>query len=88
VLGVFSMFYIRERRVWLWIKPAPSGAAGSDTRMAMTSQRRTLDFNREYDVLKADLADVLQDRQPPVDATGSPAGQAHDSKAHDTKGGS
>nr|WP_189616789.1 cytochrome c biogenesis protein ResB [Pigmentiphaga litoralis] len=83
VLGVFSMFYIRERRVWLWIKPAPSGAAGSDTRMAMTSQRRTLDFNREYDVLKADLADVLQDRQPPVDATGSPAPQAHD-----TKGGS
>jgi cytochrome c biogenesis protein len=83
VLGVFSMFYIRERRVWLWIKPAPSGAAGSDTRMAMTSQRRTLDFNREYDVLKADLADVLQDRQPPVDATGGPARQAHD-----TKGGS
>nr|WP_179591013.1 cytochrome c biogenesis protein ResB [Pigmentiphaga litoralis] len=79
VLGVFSMFYIRERRVWLWIKPAPSGGAGSDTRMAMTSQRRTLDFNREYDVLKADLADVLQDRQP----AGNPTVQGHD-----TKGGS
>ena len=66
-------------KLWLWIKPAPSGGVGSDTRMAMTSQRRTLDFNREYDVLKADLADVLQDRQP----AGNPTVQGHD-----TKGGS
>lgn len=92
VLGVFSMFYIRERRVWLWIKPATSGGAGSDTRMAMTSQRRTLDFNREYDVLKADLADVLQDRQPQDHKNDSPASlghgtRGHDTQGHDTKGG-
>jgi len=80
VLGVFSMFYIRERRVWLWIKPAAHGAAGSDTRMAMTSQRRTLDFNREYDALKADLANVLQDRQ-------APGAASQTSPGHDPKGG-
>ncbi len=61
ILGVFSMFYIRERRIWLWIKPAAE-AGGSHAFMAMTSQRRTLDFNREFDQLKADLADVLDSK--------------------------
>lgn len=61
ISGIFSMFYIRERRVWLWVKPKVDGTIGSDTLMAMTSQRRTLDFNREFDVLRADLAGRLQD---------------------------
>ncbi|MDX3906940.1 MAG: cytochrome c biogenesis protein ResB [Pigmentiphaga sp.] len=55
ILGVFSMFYIRERRIWLWIKPGPGGQ-GATTVMAMTSQRRTLDFNQEFERLKADIA--------------------------------
>src|SRR5690606_23472710 len=49
VIGVFSMFYIRDRRIWVWIRPA---GQGSDMLAAMTSQRRTLDFNHEFDRFK------------------------------------
>jgi cytochrome c biogenesis protein len=52
VAGVFAMFYIRERRVWIWVK---DGAAGADALMAMSTQRKTLDFEREYDDLKTKL---------------------------------
>lgn len=53
VLGVFAMLYIRERRVWVWIKTEGDGRAHA--LMAMSTQRRTLDFDREYDKLKAAL---------------------------------
>jgi cytochrome c biogenesis protein len=53
VLGIFSMFYIRERRVWVWVKPAPDG--GAHALMAMSTQRKTLDFEREFDDLKNKL---------------------------------
>jgi len=46
VIGVFSMFYIRDRRVWVWIRPRDGG---SELLAAMTSQRRTLDFNHEFE---------------------------------------
>lgn len=53
VLGVFAMLYIRERRVWVWIKTDNAGRAHA--LMAMSTQRRTLDFDKEFDVLKAGL---------------------------------
>lgn len=49
VIGVFSMFYIRDRRIWVWIKP---NGQGTDLLAAMTSQRRTLDFNHEFERFK------------------------------------
>jgi cytochrome c biogenesis protein len=49
VLGVFSMFYIRDRRIWVWIRPQD---AGSQWLAAMTSQRRNLDFNHEFERFK------------------------------------
>ncbi|MES2348359.1 MAG: cytochrome c biogenesis protein ResB, partial [Pseudomonadota bacterium] len=52
VLGVFSMFYIRERRLWVWIK---DGGDGSEALMAMSTQRKTLDFEREFETLKEKL---------------------------------
>jgi len=52
VLGVFAMFYIRERRVWVWIK---DGEAGSEALMAMSTQRKTLDFEQEFKELKEKL---------------------------------
>ncbi len=52
VLGVFSMFYIRERRLWVWIK---DGADGAEALMAMSTQRKTLDFEREFETLKEKL---------------------------------
>jgi cytochrome c biogenesis protein len=53
VLGVFSMFYIRERRIWVWVKPAPDGVAQAI--MAMSTQRKTLDFEREFEDVKTRL---------------------------------
>lgn len=53
VIGVFSMFYIRERRLWVWIKDADAG--GASALMAMSSQRKTLDFEKEFENLKAKL---------------------------------
>ena len=54
VLGVFSMLYIRERRVWVWIRPDSDG--NSHALMAMSSQRKTLDFEKEFETLKAKLS--------------------------------
>lgn len=52
VLGVFSMFYIRERRLWIWIKSEDDGARAI---MAMSSQRKTLDFEKEFEIFKKQL---------------------------------
>jgi len=52
VLGVFAMFYIRERRLWVWIKDAGEGAHAL---MAMSTQRKTLDFEHEFASLKEKL---------------------------------
>jgi cytochrome c biogenesis protein len=52
VAGVFSMFYIRERRLWVWVR---DDAGGAHALMAMSTQRKTLDFEREFDELKAKL---------------------------------
>jgi cytochrome c biogenesis protein len=53
VLGVFAMFYIRERRLWIWIKDGGEGA--SHALMAMSTQRKTLDFHKEFEELKQKL---------------------------------
>jgi cytochrome c biogenesis protein len=52
IMGVFAMFYIRERRVWIWVKPEDQGVHAS---MAMSSARRTLDFEREFARLRDDI---------------------------------
>ena len=52
VLGIFSMFYIRERRIWVWVKEQDGDAHAL---MAMSTQRKTLDFEREFDDLKTRL---------------------------------
>jgi cytochrome c biogenesis protein len=45
VAGIFSMFYVRERRLWFWLKEA---AAGTTVVMAMSTARKTLDFEKEF----------------------------------------
>jgi cytochrome c biogenesis protein len=49
------MFYIRERRLWIWIADRRDGP-GSEAVMAMSTQRKTLDFEQEYAALAAKLA--------------------------------
>jgi cytochrome c biogenesis protein len=46
VLGIFSMFYVRERRLWFWLKDTAAG--GTSVLMAMSTARRTLDFEKEF----------------------------------------
>lgn len=53
VLGVFAMFYVRDRRIWVWLKPTTDGR--TDVLAAMTSQKRTLDFEREFERFRSAL---------------------------------
>uniref|UniRef100_UPI00289749E7 cytochrome c biogenesis protein ResB n=1 Tax=Massilia sp. TaxID=1882437 RepID=UPI00289749E7 len=50
--GIFAMFYIRERRLWVWVR---GNGEGAHALMAMSTQRKTLDFEKEF----ADLAAKL-----------------------------
>ncbi|MEJ6021844.1 cytochrome c biogenesis protein ResB [Ramlibacter sp. PS4R-6] len=52
ILGVFAMLYVRERRLWCWVTPAGEGAHCA---MALSSNRRTLDTDREFEHLKESL---------------------------------
>lgn len=45
IIGVFTMFYIRNRQVWVWIQPRDKG---STVTAAMTSRRRNVDFVQEF----------------------------------------
>ena len=58
VIGIFTMFYVRDRRIWVWLRPETTG--GTRVLAAMTSQKRTLDFNREFDRFKQALARLNQ----------------------------
>lgn len=52
ILGVFAMLYVRERRLWVWL--APQGE-GSQATLALSSNRQTLDTDREFASLAAKL---------------------------------
>ena len=52
ILGVFAMLYVRERRVWVWL--APQGDWTRAT-MALSTNRKTMDTDREFAVLKHKL---------------------------------
>ncbi len=54
VLGVFAMFYIRERRLWLLIKPQANKIL-----FAMSSNRKTQDFEKDFEQHKKRLRDLL-----------------------------
>lgn len=54
VIGIFAMMYIRERRVWLLLKPATQ-----QVHFAMSSNRKNLDFEQEFNVYREQLKNVL-----------------------------
>jgi cytochrome c biogenesis protein len=47
ILGVFSMLYVRERRLWVWLAPQ-ADAAQSQATMALSTNRKTLDGDQEF----------------------------------------
>ncbi|WP_342132855.1 cytochrome c biogenesis protein ResB [Hydrogenophaga sp. OTU3427] len=56
ILGVFAMLYIRERRLWVWLAPAADApATGTQATMALSTNRKTMDGDREFDLLKSRL---------------------------------
>ena len=50
IIGVFAMLYIRERRLWVWL--APTGDGGTRISTALSTTRRTLDADAEFEQLK------------------------------------
>jgi cytochrome c biogenesis protein len=78
VAGIFSMFFVRERRLWLWIKDAgPDGH--SRVLMAMSTARRTLDFEKEYAQTRAALGAALG--TPPLGGKGGAAQESESAAA-------
>jgi len=53
ILGVFMMLYVRDRRLWVWLKADEAG--GTHISTALSSTRRTLDGDTEFERLKAQL---------------------------------
>ncbi len=61
IVGIFAMLYVRERRVWVWLAPAGPAtgeAPASRATMALSSNRKTLDVDKEFDMLKTRLLQV------------------------------
>jgi cytochrome c biogenesis protein len=54
ILGVFSMLYVRERRLWLWLSPV-AGESGAHARLAYSTNRKTMDSDKEFAHLKTRL---------------------------------
>ncbi len=55
VLGIFSMFYIRERRIWLLVKR-------DHVLFAMSSNRKNLDFEQEFRMYSRQLGHLLENK--------------------------
>jgi cytochrome c biogenesis protein len=53
MIGVLAMLYIRERRLRIWLQPADGGR--TRIQLALSTTRRTLDADAEFDALKHDL---------------------------------
>lgn len=63
ILGVFSMLYVRDRRIWIWLTPR-NGASHAE--MALSTNRKTMDGDREFGMLTEKLigAQLIQKKTP------------------------
>jgi cytochrome c biogenesis protein len=55
IIGVFAMLYVKERRLWIWLEPAPGQIETTRVRMALSSTRETPDTGTEFEQIKLDL---------------------------------
>jgi cytochrome c biogenesis protein len=59
IIGIFAMLYVRERRVWVWITPEGNGTEdASKAQMALSSNRKTMDGDKEFEMLKTKLLGI------------------------------
>jgi cytochrome c biogenesis protein len=59
VLGIFSMFYIRERRIWMLVKPG-NVPSSSNVLFAMSANRKNRDLDEEFARYRGQLQRLLQ----------------------------
>ena len=64
IIGVFAMLYVRDRRLWVWV--VPDGDAARAT-MALSSNRKIMDTDREFDNLKEKLLAAPTAEQSPTE---------------------
>ena len=64
ILGVFAMLYVRERRLWVWLSPRGEGQSGLHATMALSSNRKLMDNDREFQTLKNRLLQTAPEVTP------------------------
>jgi cytochrome c biogenesis protein len=55
ILGVFAMLYVRDRRLWCWVT---GDGHSSQATMALSSNRQTMEADREFALLKERLLGI------------------------------
>ena len=58
IVGIFAMLYVRERRLWVWLAPQAGPnplAPASYATLALSSNRKTMDGDHEFDHLSRKL---------------------------------
>ncbi len=53
IVGIFSMLYVRERRLWVWL--TPQGSDSAQATLALSTNRKTMDVDKEFGHLKRKL---------------------------------
>ncbi len=56
IIGIFAMLYVRDRRVWVWLTPRNDGS--TQATMALSTNRQTLDSDREFSKLQQKLISI------------------------------
>ena len=56
IIGIFAMLYVRDRRLWVWLQPNANGE--TEAEMALSTNRRTLDGDEEFQQLSNRLLQV------------------------------
>jgi cytochrome c biogenesis protein len=59
-IGIFAMLYVRERRLWVWLSPNEQG--GSQASMALSSNRKLLDNDKDFKQLQQRLLNQSSER--------------------------
>ncbi len=55
IIGVFVMLYVRDRRLWVWLQDGTDVPGHTRITTALSSTRRTLDGDAEFDRLRSAL---------------------------------
>jgi cytochrome c biogenesis protein len=62
IIGIFAMLYIRDRRLWVWLAPRDAnGSPAASASLALSSNRKTMDGDREFEQLKLKLIGIKEE---------------------------